>query len=140
MRLFASDPAAGALLLERCVPGESIDTLPDEEMVMSGCALARRLQRVRTSEARRVLSNAVTGVAQRAAAIEGSVSRIGDPLSPPAVRAVVRAHEDVIHANDPVVVCHGDMNPGEPALGPTRAVACDRPVAKRCTLDDSDDP
>jgi len=54
-RLLEQDTDAGALLLERCVPGETIDTLPDEEMILAGCALARRLQRVADAEDRATL-------------------------------------------------------------------------------------
>ncbi|MDA0180121.1 aminoglycoside phosphotransferase family protein [Solirubrobacter phytolaccae] len=55
VNLLAHDADAGALLLERCTPGVTIDSLPDEEMIVAGCALARRLQRVADAKDRTTL-------------------------------------------------------------------------------------
>ena len=73
--LLAVDTELGALLLERCVPGATIDSLDDAQMLRAGCALARRLHRVPDAEDRSTLPRA----------------------------------ED---AHGALVVCHGDMNPG----------------------------
>src|SRR3954452_24977797 len=63
--LLAEDVSAGALLLERCTPGMTIDSLPDEQMLNEGCALARRLHRRPDHEDLGTLPRAVDEVAAR---------------------------------------------------------------------------
>lgn len=112
VRRFMADPAAGALLLERCSPGAGIDTIPEEEMLAAGCTVARRLQRRPDAEDERLLTSAVADVAQRAVRLGDWMDRIGRPLSPPAARLLAEVHEELARYEGPLVVCHGDLNPG----------------------------
>ena len=48
--LLEADIRAGTLLMERCIPGTTLDTLPDEEMVRIGCRLASMLHTEPTTE------------------------------------------------------------------------------------------
>ena len=111
VRLFDADPAGGALLIERCHPGVTIDTLPDEELLTAGCELARRLHRVTDAQDERALRSAVAVAADRAARLEEAMQAMGHPLSARAERVIRRSHEQAA-AESQVVVCHGDMNPG----------------------------
>ncbi len=110
--LFEADLVAGALLIERCAPGATIDTLPDDEMLTTGCELARRLHRVADAEDERLLPHAVTEVADRVARFDELMDGMGRPLTPIAERVVRRSHEQLVGDSGPLVVCHGDMNPG----------------------------
>ena len=112
VRLLAADAAAGALLIERCVPGDTIDTLPDEQMVTAGCRLARRLHRTPDTEDERVLPDAVARVAENAVRLDGAMEEMRHPLSPHAERVIKRFNDEVSRADRAVVVCHGDINPG----------------------------
>jgi streptomycin 6-kinase len=106
--LFAADPAAGALLIERCVPGDTIDTLPDDEMVTAGCGLAHKLHRAADAEDGRALPSAVAEAAERAARLNAAT---GHAMSAQAGRLIARAHAEVTDSGE-LVVCHGDLNPG----------------------------
>lgn len=112
VRLYRCDVSAGALLIERCLPGTSVDSLPDDEMVAAGCGLAHRLHRQPDDEDHRVLSEAMGEVSERADALDGWMGRMGRPLSAAAERAVAEAHARAMSSSDSVVVCHGDLNPG----------------------------
>jgi streptomycin 6-kinase len=109
--LFDADPALGALLIERCVPGHTIDALPDDEMVVAGCELAHRLRRAPDADDERTLPNALADAARRAARLDDALDALGAALSPQARRAIKHAHAEVAGAGG-VVVCHGDLNPG----------------------------
>ncbi len=110
--LLRADHVNGALLLERCVPGETIDGLGDDDMVRAGCAVARRLHRVPDLEDGWFLRSALDAVALRAAAFGDLMARIGRPLSAHAEGVVAAAHEELASAGAAPVVCHGDLNPG----------------------------
>lgn len=99
VRVLAAAPDKGAPLIERCVPGETIDTLPDDEMIDAGCRLARALHRVPDHEDECVL----TGISA------ASGRPLGLRLSPRAEQVIARAEREI---GGEVVVCHGDMNPG----------------------------
>jgi len=112
VRVLLADPAAGALLLERCSPGASIDTIGDDEMLAAGCAVARRLHRVPDAEDERLLPSAVGQVAQRVGELGDWMERMGHPLSPHAEHIVAEVHADLARYEGVLVVCHGDLNPG----------------------------
>ena len=112
VRLFDADAASGALLIERCVPGISIDSIPDKQMVTAACELARRLHRPADAEDERLVPSAVADVAERAARFDEAMQAMGHPLSRHAER-VIKGFHDALAVNDSaLVVCHGDMNPG----------------------------
>lgn len=100
--LLAADVSAGALLLERCVPGTTIDSLPDDEMLSAGCALASRLHRKPDAEDERTLPRALDEITEIREAV----------LSRHAGRAAAEAHRELVANPGTPVVCHGDMNPG----------------------------
>jgi streptomycin 6-kinase len=110
--LLRADHVAGALLLERCVPGTTIDVLGDDDMVRSGCAVALALHRAPDLEDRWLLRAAADEVALRAGAFGDVMARIGGPLSAHAESVVAAAHEELAAAAVAPVVCHGDLNPG----------------------------
>lgn len=112
VRLIAADPAAGALLVERCLPGDTIDTLADEDMLTAGCRLARRLHRPPDAEDERMLPDAVAHAAQTALRLDQAMDDMRHPFSSQTERAVKRSFDYVGGTDCPVVVCHGDTNPG----------------------------
>jgi streptomycin 6-kinase len=112
VKVFEADARVGALLIERCVPGVSLDTLPDEQMLIAGCEVARRLHRAADGDDERLLGNAVTNVAERVARLDEAMEAMGHPLSARAERVITRFHEELSAAGSTLVVCHGDMNPG----------------------------
>ncbi|HTX09740.1 MAG TPA: aminoglycoside phosphotransferase family protein [Solirubrobacteraceae bacterium] len=112
VQLLMADVSAGALLVERCVPGETIDTLPDDETVTTSCALAKQLHRVPDGEDERLLSNAIEQIAGIVGRLSRSMETMGHPLSAHSERMIERVHRDVAAASERVVVCHGDLNPG----------------------------
>jgi streptomycin 6-kinase len=117
VRLLAADPAAGALLVERCVPGHTIDTLADEQMLTVGCRLARRLHRSPDAEDENVLPDAVASAAKTALRLDEAMEEMGHPHSPHTERVVKRSYDEVCSADGAVVVCHGDTNPGNLLAG-----------------------
>jgi hypothetical protein len=50
VRAMAFDAPLGALLLERCDPGDTIATLSDDAMLRSGCAAIRAVHRVEAAD------------------------------------------------------------------------------------------
>lgn len=154
VRLLAADPAAGSLLVERCRPGATIATLPDEQMVTAGCRLAHTLHRTPDAEDQRMLPDVAAIVAERADRFRDAMERIGDPLSPRAERIITRLHYEATE-NAAVVVCHGDTNPGNllaaqrmpwlavdplPVLAPAACDAASLVWSKRSWLLEQPDP
>jgi streptomycin 6-kinase len=111
VKLFDADLAAGALLIERCVPGHSIESVPEEQLVTDACALARLLHRAPDAADEALLPNATVDVAEQQARLDEAMGAMGHPLSPHAERVIQRMHEEVL-GDGPRVVCHGDLNPG----------------------------
>jgi hypothetical protein len=79
VRLYRCDVSAGALLIERCLPGTSVDSLPDDEMVAAGCGLARRLHRQPDDEDHRVALDLVVDAGGSLVGVSREVprSRVG---------------------------------------------------------------
>lgn len=135
-RLVADDVAFGALLLERCRPGTTIESLPEEEMISAGCALAQRLSRAVDAEDLDVLPRALNQVGDRSAAFDRVLAAMGDTLSPAASRLMRDSHLELADGDGPVAVCHGDMNPGNLLLHNGRWVAVDPlPVVAELSYD-----
>lgn len=108
-RLLDADLSLGALLLERCVPGTTIDTLTDSSMIMRGCQAARCVQLTPSVRDRELLPSALeTTDAYEWPSVNGS----GLGLSQAAVIAIDQAREFVRTASEDPVLCHGDLNPG----------------------------
>jgi streptomycin 6-kinase len=126
VQLFNADPQSGALLIERCVPGDTIDNLPDADMIRSGCLVARRLQVSPDAIDLSLLPDAVADAQERARRLPSLMKRLGNPLSAEAEHAIDAAHRTVADGSAPRTVCHGDLNPGNLlAAGRERWLAVD---------------
>jgi len=110
--LFDADSASGALLVERCVPGTTLDALPDEEMIRIGCRVARMLHTKPTPKDLDLIPVASDDVARRTRRFDEVVAALGEALSPDAWRAVQALHRELADDDVHLVVCHGDLNPG----------------------------
>jgi len=110
--LLDDDLGAGALLMERCIPGTTLDTLPDEEMVRRGCRLAHMLHTEPTSEDLELIPVALDSVTEGTRPFSVVMAELGESLSPNARRAVKDSHEELVADRSQLVVCHGDLNPG----------------------------
>jgi len=110
--LLDADLAAGALLMERCIPGTTLDTLPDEEMVRIGCRLASMLHTEPTSEDLELIPVALDSVADGTRRFSAVMAELGESLSPDVWRVVKESHEYLVADRSHLVVCHGDLNPG----------------------------
>lgn len=111
-RMLNADLAAGALLLERCRPGTTLDALPDVEMLERGCALARHLQRPADEEDLLILPRAAEEVAIRAQRFGGLMDALGHPFSTEREQEIGALHRALATAAERPVACHGDLNPG----------------------------
>ena len=111
--LLQADPAVGALVLERCRPGATIDGLSDDDMLQEGCELAARLHRRPDAVDVEVLSRADAEVAQRAERTDALMAQLGHPF-PPRIEQAIASHHRALASehHGPLVVCHGDLNPG----------------------------
>ncbi len=110
--LLDADVGAGALLMERCIPGTTLDTLPDEEMVRIGCRLASMLHTEPTSEDLELIPVALDSVTDGSRRFSPVMAELGKSLSPDAWRVVKESHEELVADRSHLVVCHGDLNPG----------------------------
>jgi len=110
--LLDADLAAGALLMERCIPGTTLDTLPDEEMVRIGCRLASMLHTEPTAEDMELIPVALDSVTEASRPFSAVMAKLGESLSPNAWRVVKESHEELVADRSQLVVCHGDLNPG----------------------------
>jgi streptomycin 6-kinase len=124
-------------------------------MLTAGCALARRLHRSPDPEDERLLPNGVTEVAERVPVLGDWMARMGRRLSPAAERIVAEVHEEAALDDGPLVVCHGDLNPGNvlsadrapwlavdplPLIAPAAYDAASLVWSKRAWLLDQPDP
>ncbi len=110
--LLDADIGAGALLMERCIPGTTLDTLPDEEMVRIGCRLASMLHTEPTAEDLELFPVALESGTNGARRLSAVMAELGESLSPDAWRVVKESHEELVADRSHLVVCHGDLNPG----------------------------
>jgi streptomycin 6-kinase len=124
-RLVADDVTAGALLLERCRPGMTIDVLPDDEMISEGCGLVHRLSRVPDREDLAVLPRAMGEIRDRAAELDRVLAPLDDLFSPAAGRLARDSHQELAGSDVQAAVCHGDLNPGNVLSHHGRWVAVD---------------
>ncbi len=110
--LLDADIAAGALLMERCIPGITLDTLPDEGMVRIGCRLAHMLHTEPTSEDLELIPVALDSVTDGARRFSAVMAEFGESLSPDVWRTVKESYDELVADRGHLVVCHGDLNPG----------------------------
>jgi len=110
--LLDADIAAGALLMERCMPGSTLDTLPDDEMVRIGCRLARMLHTEPTSEDLDLIPVALDSIADGSRRFSAVMAELGESLSSDVWGAVKESYEELVADRSHLVVCHGDLNPG----------------------------
>lgn len=110
--LLEADVGAGALLMERCIPGTTLDTLPDEEMVRIGCRLASTLHTEPTVEDLDLIPVALDSGTDGIRRLSAVMAELGESLSPNARRAVKESHDELVADRGHLVVCHGDLNPG----------------------------
>jgi len=110
--LLDADIAAGALLMERCIPGTTLDTLPDEEMVGIGCRLASMLHTQPTSQDLDLIPMALASVTDVTRQFSVVMAEFGESLSPDVWRAAKESYDALVADRSHLVVCHGDLNPG----------------------------
>lgn len=108
-RLLDADTSLGALLLERCAPGTTIDTLPDEPLITLGCQTACHLHLTPTARDRQLLPSALemTDGTQAPPNVDRDLG-----LSRPAATAIEQARQLLSCSPEGPVFCHGDLNPG----------------------------
>jgi streptomycin 6-kinase len=108
VQLLDADPAQGVMLLERLQPGDMLSTLADdEEATVIGAAVMRKLWRpAPANHPFPTVAKWVEGLQRHRARFDGGVG----PLPKPLFEAAEANFRDLLAANEPAMLLHGDLH------------------------------
>ncbi len=108
VQLLAADPDQGIMLLERLQPGDMLSTLADdEEATVIGATVMRKLWRpAPTNHTFPTVAKWAEGLQRHRARFAGGVG----PLPKPLFEAAEANFRDLLSANEPAMLLHGDLH------------------------------